>query len=185
MEYARGFDRPMALVFMSLLSTCAAAGGFVWQWGADKQSCTAACSDAGLVCVEGGGEPYSKIDSQAAFEAASDGSVSCPSGYAASDGSIGNISPCNVQGTCYWQAGSAGICAGHMGSPHAVITRLCSCTCAAGSFSPSDTQPYPCTRYDKIPTLPSHLRLRKARPTQLFLSLFVSSHNRAFAFFRV
>ena len=40
---------------------------------------------------------------------------------------------------------------------NAVTTRLCSCTCAAGSFSPSDTQPYPCTRYDKIPTLSFHL----------------------------
>jgi hypothetical protein len=69
MEFVRGFDRPMAVVFMSLLSTCVAAGGFAWQWGATDQTCTAACSDVGLVCVE----EFSKIANQAAFVAANDG----------------------------------------------------------------------------------------------------------------
>ena len=93
--------------------------------------------------------------------------MSCPDGYF---GTSNSQAPCRRGTNCYWQTGSGSNCA-EKGS---TTTRLCSCTCAAGSFSPSDTQPYPCTRYDKIPTLPSHLRLRKARPTQLFLSMFFS-----------
>ena len=179
MEYARGFHRPMAFVLMSLLSTCAAAaGGFVWQWNNGRgQPCTEACDDAGLMCVK----EFSKIDGPAAFEAAK-GAVSC-------DSYETNANPANpakggeLEGTgkCTYgpRLANPGTCAQPSGS------RLCSCQCAAGTFSTSDLQPYPCTRYDKIPTLPSHLRLRKARPTQLFLSLFFSSHNLAFAFFRV
>ena len=153
MEYA-------AFVFISLLSTCAAAGGYAWQWGTEGQSCALKCSDVGLVCVE----EFTKIGSQADFVAASDGSVSCTGGYR---GTSQNMVPGAMTGggpdnDCFWQTGSGGNCAEKPGS---AVIRLCSCTCAAGSFSPSDTQPYPCTRYDKIPTLPSHLRLRKARPT--------------------
>ena len=136
MEYVRGFDRPMALVFLSLLSTCAAAGGFVWQWAAQGQTCTAACSDVGLVCVE----EFSKIDSPAAFEAAIDGSgESCPGGY---EGASGSRTPAKYTGKCYWQTGTSASC----GTFYSAFTRLCSCQCPAGSFSPSNTQPYPCTR---------------------------------------
>ena len=169
MECTRGFDRPMALVFLSLLSTCA-AGGFVWQWSAQGQTCTAACSDVGLVCVK----EFSKIGSQAAFVAASDGSVSCTGGYSGAPYSWTPGKEYHSSHTggskCFWQSGFSSTCTASSSS----VTRLCSCQCPAGSFSLSDTQPYPCTRYDTIPILPFHLRLRKARPKHLFLSSFLS-----------
>ena len=184
---------------------CERTGGFVWQWGVKAQTCTATCEAADLVCVE----KFAIMDNKADLDAVLS-NVKNPGTYLRGDtpplngrvncaglllGWTSRWSPCQyyVPGrygnNCYWQPqepkdngyGTTATCA----DSDSDYTRLCSCQCAAGSFSPSDTQPYPCTRYDKIPTLPSHLRLRKARPTQLFLSLYFSSHNRAFAFFRV
>jgi len=179
--YMRGFDRPMAFVLMGLLSTCAAAGGFAWKWGANAQSCTAACSDAGLVCVK----EFTKIGDQAAFEAASNRSDMCGGGYGDEPGDPAPYQYGDGSGaSCWWHGPQIDIdpdwlrpdptCDAAYGTPSRPIFRLCSCQCAAGSFSPSDTQPGPCPRYDTIPTLSFHLRLSKARPTQLFLSMFFS-----------
>ena len=135
--YMRGFDRPMALVFLSLLSTCAAAGGFVWTWGSQGQSCTDACQAAYLVCVE----EFTKIGSQASFEAAKGAAVSCSGGYSGGF-SYSNDPMKYSDGRCFWPTGTSSTCA----SSGSDYTRLCSCQCPAGSFSPSNTQPYPCTR---------------------------------------
>ena len=189
MEYVRGFDRPMALVFMSLLSSCVAAGGFAWQFGRVGSGCGITCALSGTQCVDSmtDSAEFSKIDSGTAFLAAGQ---FCE-GY---EGLAENFAPGITNGNCRYRSGipdvftatptSRSICM--VSDPD--TSRLCSCKCAAGTFSTTNLQKYPCPRYDTIPTdptLPFHLRLRKSRPTHLFLSLFVSSHNRAFAFFRV
>ena len=132
---SRGKTTLLALVFFLIrLDLTWAAGGFSWKWGTLGGTCTATCSSVALACVE----KFSKINSGADFEAAK-GSVSCSSYGGASDSWIpGKCSGCSKQ--CYYQTGSGGECI----TSHSFMTRLCSCQCAAGTFSNSDLKSWPC-----------------------------------------
>jgi hypothetical protein len=106
--------------------------------GQSRASCTDACTSAALVCVD----KFAKVDNEADFQAASDGSVSC-GGYDSNDSS--ETPGKHSNGNCFWWSGSGGtpICAA---SYHA-WTRLCSCQCAAGTYSDSNLKSYPCSTY--------------------------------------
>jgi hypothetical protein len=142
------------MVFCCLDSTNA-AGGYAWKWASQGQTCTAGCG--GLTCVD----KFDKVNSGSAFQAAK-GSKSCGNGYRSStDNSIsdGSNAPFKHDSWrfCYYQSGGGGSCA----SSKSGWTRLCPCTCAAGTYSDSDLKPYPCTRYDhfqhRVVLLQGHL----------------------------
>ena len=126
MEYApRGFDWLVQVFFLNLCCLpCAygtGEGGFAWVLGAKGQTCTAACTSVSLVCLP---EKFCKVDSTAAFQAASDGSLSCPDGYR---GNSGRLAPAKYVGFigsgCFWQtAGSGGTCASSS-SAYTVLNR--------------------------------------------------------------
>ena len=175
---------------------CERTGGFVWQWGVKAQTCTATCEAADLVCVE----KFAIMDNKADLDAVLS-NVKNPGTYLPGDwGSLNDPAPhgrVNCAGglhawtsrwtpsqygnICYWQPqepqlsngyGTTATCADSKSSQ----TRLCSCQCAADSFSPSNTQPHPCPRYAAI--IPT-------QPFQMRLSLFFSSSLCFLAFFRV
>jgi hypothetical protein len=80
------------------------------------------------------------VNSQSAFMAANDGSVSCGgSGY----GSSGLRAPVKFQGRCVWRSGGSSLCSGFSSAD----TRLCPCQCAAGTYSDSNLKSYPCSTY--------------------------------------
>ena len=123
------------VLFFIRLDLTWAAGGFTWKWGTEGQNCVTVCTLAGLACVD----KFSKVDSQAAFQAASDGSVSCGSYY----GQEWTKAPMKwVDGDCVWQTGSTTCYT----STDTGGTRLCSCQCAAGTYSTTDLKPYPCSK---------------------------------------
>ena len=166
----------MALVFMSLLSSCVAAGGFAWQFGTLGWPCAVSCPvNSGTQCVNSmtDSAEFSKIDSGAAFLAAG---KFCET-Y---EGLAENFAPGITNGKCRYRSGIPdvftptptlrSIC--DVSDPD--TSRLCSCFCAAGTFSTTNLQKYPCPRYDTIPTdptLPFHLRLRISANTSLPLSV--------------
>ena len=139
-----------AFMFVCCLPYAYGEGGFAWLWGAWKQSCTEACSSVGLTCVV----EFDKVGSQAALEAASDDSVDCSSYAPGSESGRTSYAPAkgNDGTSCYaayWQSGSGGTCDA---TPYSdwpggwFDARLCSCTCAAETYSTSDLKPYPCSR---------------------------------------
>ena len=137
------------VLFLINLDLTWAAGGFAWAWGAAGQTCTAACASVGLTCVD----KFSKVNTQSALQTASDGSVSCgsfaayPEAWAPAK-CTGSDCTGSYSNQCFWQSNS-GTCNAGPGSR----TRLCSCTCGAGTYSTSDLKPYPCTRCDSMQLL--------------------------------
>ena len=123
-------------MFVCCLPYAYGEGGFAWLWGAnDRQSCTDACSSVGLICVN----EFSKINSQAAIQTA--GEKPCSRGGA--EDWAGNPSK-DGDNLCFWQPSTKGTCGA--GAPFEA--RLCSCQCAADTYSTSDLKPYPCTSCD-------------------------------------
>ena len=139
MEYApRGFDRVVQVFFLICCLPCVyGEGGFCWQWGADSQSCSTVCTNAGLLCVK----KFDKVGSEAAFQEAG-GGVAC-NGYGGQ--SYSGYPGKKSNGDCVYQTGSDGDCTTFLpsGSP-TDVARLCSCQCAAGTFSNSDLKPDRC-----------------------------------------
>ena len=62
----------LAFLFLCFVPDVLADGDFAWHWGADGESCTAACNDKGLTCVN----KFYNIKDEAAFDAVK-GAVSC------------------------------------------------------------------------------------------------------------
>ena len=134
MKYApRGFDRVVQVFFLICCLPCVyGEGGFCWKWGAEtSQSCSTVCTNAGLLCVK----KFDKVGSQAAFQEAG-GGVVCSS-Y---NGGSWSGHPAKYNGICIYQTGSTGDCT----SSNPAYNRLCSCQCAAGTFSNSDLKSWPC-----------------------------------------
>ena len=136
MEYApRGFDR-LVQVFSLICCSLPCAygeGGFCWKYGSQGQTCTAACTSAALVCVN----KFDKVGSEAAFQELG---VAC-SGYGSSSYS-GYPAKDSGNGYCNYQTGSGGDCTTSI--PSTYMSRLCSCQCAAGTYSTSDLKSWPC-----------------------------------------
>ena len=147
-----------AFLFLCFLPGACSQGGFVWLVGSEGQSCTAACSEAltptgqpgGLTCVK----QFSKIGDSAALKAVTRGL--CDPVTLADSGNQDASAPMIIPGfKCYWQSG--GLTEGTCAATDSSYRRICSCTCAAKTFSPSDQQVFPCTRYDTTPILSFHL----------------------------
>ena len=120
------------VLFFIRLDVTWAAGGFCWKWGSLGQNCDTVCTSVALVCVK----KFDKVGSEDDFKAASGGGVGCSS-YV---GWSGGTSPMKSGGTCIYQTGSTGDCT----SSNSDLIRLCSCQCAAGTFSNSDLKSWPC-----------------------------------------
>ena len=136
----RGFDRLVFLLIICCLPSAYGEGGFCWKYGSEGESCATACTSVALVCVK----KFDKVGSVDNFKAASDGGVECSGnvGRSWSDSPFKCTgSACTPQNKCYYQTDSGG---GSCTTVDSYVTRLCSCQCAAGTYSSSDLKPYPC-----------------------------------------
>ena len=151
MGYApRGFDHMLFLLLIICCLPCVyGEGGFCWKYGSQGQNCNTVCTSVALVCVK----KFDKVGSEDDFKAAGDGGVGCSAYYGVSwsrapnkysDGGSEWDSYLNAPGRpCYYQTGSGSewdSCT----TSNSDDTRLCSCQCAAGTYSTTDLKRYPC-----------------------------------------